>query len=103
MAELTILEGFDELTLVEEGVDLVIEADVGLPGRDGANGAGGFSQKLDQLSAASTWIFVHGKGAIPNVQVYLTSGERIIADVMSSSTSVTIVFATPTSGFIILT
>lgn len=76
----------------------VIVGPQGVPGPAGANNAIEFAQ----TAPAATWIIPHTFGRRPVVTVYTTAGEEVIADVSATSTSVSIVFAQPTSGSAIL-
>jgi hypothetical protein len=57
-----------------------------------------------QSSASAQWhITFPDLGRLPNVQIYLTSGEFIITDVLSTSTSVTVTFPSLTAGYAVIT
>jgi hypothetical protein len=60
------------------------------------------STRLNQASPAAAWIMPHNLGRVPIVQVFLTSGELVGADVIADATSITVTFAQPQSGFIII-
>lgn len=57
----------------------------------------------DQTVAAATWTISHTFGRRPNVAVYLDSGEEVDADVVSTSTQVTITLPAPMTGQAVLT
>lgn len=61
--------------------------------------------QIDVPAAAGTWTLQvpPALGRVPEVSVYLQSGEQVFADVVASATQVTVTFAAPTSGFVILT
>ena len=83
---------------------LPIAAIVGPPGATGAPGPvgpTGAPLRLD-ASLAATWILPHPLGRVPAAQVMLTSGESVIADVAATSTAVTVVFAAPRAGFVLV-
>jgi len=57
-----------------------------------------------QSSASAQWhITFPDLGRLPNVQIYLTSGEAILTDILSTSTSVTVTFPSPTAGYAVIT
>ncbi len=61
--------------------------------------AGGTPPLVHQQSIPlATWVIGHTLGRLPRVAVYLSSGEEIEADVVVSTTAVSITFATPTAG-----
>lgn len=97
---------------VKQIVDLLPERDKGRGGRQGATLIGqrgpagppgdGASIQINQISPASTWVLTHTLGRRPAVDVYLTSGERIMTDVFATDTQVTVIFATPQTGYVML-
>ena len=67
-----------------------------------AGGSAGYMHT--QSSAAAQWhITFPDLGRLPNVQIYLTTGEVILIDFVSTSTSVTITFPSPTAGYAVIT
>jgi len=50
---------------------------------------------------AATWILDHSLGRIPAVQVFIGSGEQVLADVDASATTITVTHASPQSGFVL--
>lgn len=57
-----------------------------------------------QAGAASTWgPIAHNLGRRPNVTVYDVSGNQIAPDIYASTTTVSLVFATPVAGTAVLT
>jgi len=73
----------------------------GIPGPPGETG--GNAQEHIQSTPAATWIITAvGFNRPPSVDVYV-SDERVITDIYSTSTQVTITFAVPTAGRAILT
>lgn len=72
---------------------------VPITGPQGPPGAPGAGFTHTQASPAATWIVTHNLGLQPGVSVQV-GGEQVIADVIYSSLNVvTIVFASPQSGF----
>lgn len=76
---------------------LPIAAIVGPPGPPGPAAA---PQRID-ASLAATWILTHALGRVPTVQVFLGSGEQVIADVTASTTTITVTHASPQQGFVL--
>jgi hypothetical protein len=76
---------------------LPVAAIVGPPGPAGASAV----TRYDVLSPAGTWTINHDLGRVPIVQPYLASGEQIIADIVASDTTITVIFGQPTAGFIL--
>jgi len=66
----------------------------GPPGEDGA------PLRLDAVLAA-TWILPHPFGRVPAVQVFLGSGEAVLADVEADESRITVTFSTPRQGFVL--
>lgn len=57
-----------------------------------------------QSSASAQWyITFPDLGRLPAVQIYLTSGEAILTDILSTSTSVTVTFPSATAGYAVIT
>lgn len=67
----------------------------------GPPGPAGGVLRLD-ASLAATWSLPHSLGRVPVVQVFLASGEAVIADVEADFSQITISHATPREGFVLL-
>lgn len=79
----------------------------GLVGETGATGPVGpagplAGEQFYQNVAMATWTMPHTLGRVPNVEVFLTGGERVLPDVVASITTVVATFASPTTGFAVL-
>ena len=74
---------------------------IGPPGAAGAQGPAGATVRFD-FTASATWIATHGLGRIPLVQVYLASGEAVLAEISATTTNITITHAVPQTGFALL-
>jgi len=70
-------------------------------GPAGPPGPFGAPLRLDAALAA-TWILPHPLGRVPVVQVYLAPGECVLADVAATATTVTVAFAAPRQGFVLV-
>lgn len=77
-----------------------IAAIVGPPGPAGPSGPGSAPTRIDAALAA-TWILPHTLGRTPMVEVFLASGEHVIADVTVNSTTITVSHASPQAGFVL--
>jgi hypothetical protein len=64
-------------------------------------GAGGATVTHTQSTPLATWTIPHTLGRLPLVSVYV-AGSEVLADIDATSSSVTITFATPTSGVAVL-
>ena len=73
----------------------------GPQGPQGPQGPTGAPQRID-ASLAATWILPHGFAREPMDQVFLGSGEQVIADVSATPTTVTVTHASPQSGFVLV-
>ena len=73
----------------------------GSPGPPGPVGQTGAPLRLD-ASLAATWILPHPLGRVPAAQVVLASGESVIADLFATPAAVTVVFAAPHAGFVLV-
>lgn len=62
----------------------------------------GASEVHAQIFAATTWYFTHNLGRLPVVEVYDLSGNVVMADVVSSTTDVTITFSNQQTGRVVL-
>jgi hypothetical protein len=99
-----------EIRVIENGKTIKLPAptsvvrvvDQGPQGIQGQAGIGGYSQRIDQATASANWILNHGKGSVPIVQVFLSSGEVIITDVVATATQINVVFAAPIAGFVVI-
>ena len=81
-----------------------VAAIVGPPGPIGPSGPigpQGASLRLDAPLAA-TWILPHPFGRVPAAQVVLASGESVIADLSATPAAITVVFAAPQAGFVLV-
>lgn len=77
--------------------------DVGIPGPPGPPGpAGTGSAKYSFNSPGATWTSSHPLGREPMVQVFLTGGDAVIADIYTSTTDFSVVFASPQTGYVLL-
>lgn len=77
---------------------LPIAAIVGPPGPQGPAGS---PLRIDAALAA-TWILAHPFGRPPMVQVFLNSGEQVIADVSANPSTITVTHANPQEGFVLV-
>lgn len=80
---------------------LPIAAVVGPPGARGPEGPVGAPLRLD-APLAGTWVLPHPLGRVPVAQVLLASGENVIADLVATPSAVTVVFAAPQEGFVLV-
>ena len=87
-----------EAQLVIESRPMVIEVGGGLT----VGGGGSSAAVLEQLSAAAFWSFVNPFGRLAAVAVYRLDGEEVGADVICTTTSVTVTFAQPFAGRLVL-
>ena len=67
----------------------------------GPVGPTGAPLRLD-ASLAATWILPHPLGRVPAAQVMLANGESVIADLSATPAAVTVVFAAPQQGFVLV-
>ena len=83
---------------------LPVAAIVGPPGEQGPAGPAGPTGAPLRLDAslAATWILPHPFGRVPAAQVVLASGESVIADMSATASAVTVVFAAPQQGFVLV-
>jgi hypothetical protein len=76
----------------------------GPQGLPGAAGSGGSTAVLyTQEAPAASWVIPHSFGRVPDVAVYLTTGEQIDPDIIATETNVTVTFPTATAGSAVLT
>ena len=73
----------------------------GPAGSQGPSGPTGAPLRLD-ASLAATWILPHPLGRVPAAQVMLANGESVIADLTATPAAVTVVFAAPQAGFVLV-
>ena len=83
---------------------LPVAAIVGPPGIQGPIGPVGPQGATLRLDAplAATWILPHPLGRVPAAQVVLANGESVIADLSATPSAVTVVFAAPQQGFVLV-
>ncbi len=84
--------------------ELPVAAIVGPPGPigpQGPQGPAGAPLRSDAALAA-TWILPHALARTPMVQVFLTTGEEVIADVAATATTITVTHASPQAGFVLI-
>ena len=73
-----------------------------IAGPQGPPGAAGSATVLTQSAPAGTWTFTNTYGRLVGVAVY-SGGELVVADVAVTLSNITVTWATPTSGFIVVT
>lgn len=92
-----------EVVTIGSPDSISVSVDVmGPQGPSGTSGSASNSTRIDQSTASSTWILSHTLGRIPTCQVYLTNGEIIFTDVICTSTTITVTFPSPVSGFVMI-
>jgi len=57
----------------------------------------------EQTSPSASWNITHPLNKIPNVDVYLSTGEQVITDISVTETSINVTFAQAQTGWIIAT
>lgn len=72
----------------------------GPAGPQGPAGSGSAPLRLD-ASLAASWVLAHPLGRVPTVQVYLATGEAVLADVSATSAQITVSFLAPQQGFVL--
>ncbi len=80
--------------------ELPIAAVVGPPGPQGLQGPTGTPLRID-AALAGTWILPHALARIPMVQVFIGTGEEVIADITATETTITVTHANPQAGFVL--
>ena len=82
---------------------LPIAAIVGPPGPQGLPGPQGPAATPVRIDAplASTWVLANPLGRAPTVQVFLASGEQVLADILADATHITVTFPSPQQGFVL--
>lgn len=74
---------------------------VGPPGPSGS-GSGGLPQQVYPISNAASFTANHGRSDQPDILLLLPSGEQVETDVYRAPGQVTIVFAQPFTGTLLL-
>jgi hypothetical protein len=96
------------VTVVQDGRQIIVtpavahRVTVAEAGTQGASGTGGGIEHI-QSTPSANWIIAHPLGRRPGVNIYLSSGEAVEADVSASLSSVSITFPSPVSGSAVLT
>lgn len=94
---------------IEEGTTIAIDApsssvleviDSGMQGATGASGAGGSPTRVD-FSSSGTWSHTHNLGRVPFVLAYLSDGRPLLADMTVTDFNLSVVHASPQSGFVL--
>jgi hypothetical protein len=83
-------------------VNLGIKGDKGDPGDLGPTGPVWTPTRIDVTAPSASWVLPHNLGRTPQVQVFLSGGELVIADVVSGPSTVSVAFASAQTGFVIL-
>ena len=74
---------------------------VSAAGPQGPAGSGSVHQ-YTQATPSASWVIVHNLGRAVSAEVFLNTGEEVITDVINTSTStLTINFASPQSGYVL--
>ena len=82
---------------------LPVAAIIGPPGPlgpQGPAGAGAAPLRLD-ASLSASWILSHPLGRVPTVQVYLSTGEAVLTDMLATTSQITVTFPSPQQGFVL--
>jgi hypothetical protein len=74
---------------------------IALPGPQGAPGVTPH-ETYTPSAPASTWTYAHSLGRIPQVSIWI-DGRKVDADIDASATTVTVTFAVPATGILLLT
>lgn len=94
----------DDITVDVTSTPVTVE--VGQSGPQGPPGPAGTTGSFEytQSTPLATWtIPIPGTfSRRPNITLYLSSGESVIADVSSTTTTATVTFASPVSGSAVL-
>ena len=100
-------------TATQEALDTKASKDVATVSTDGLMAAsdkvklnslltpGKFEPVRFDAPLSATWIIPHGLGRIPMVQIYLSSGELVMTDVVATQTTITVTFNQPVQGFVL--
>lgn len=91
----------------------VVEVNIGQTGPRGPEGPEGppgpagppgeaVSLRFDIETPSGAWIIAHNLGRAPSAQVFLASGELVVADVLSDPANLFVSFAEPQAGYVIL-
>ena len=89
--------------VVEASASAVVRVlSAGTQGPQGVAGANGAQPVRIDASLGATWILPHTLGRVPLVQVFLTPGELVIADVSADANQITVTHASPRSGFVMI-
>lgn len=83
------------IAALERGSLHPVAAVIGPPGP-----LGGAPLRID-ASLAATWTLPHDLGRVPTVQVFLGTGEAVLADVTAGETQITVTFPSPQQGFVL--
>lgn len=91
------------LSALTRDPSLPVAAIVGPPGPAGPQGPAGAGSAPLRINAslAATWVLAHALGRVPTVQVYLNSGEAILADIVATTAQITVTFSSPQQGFVL--
>lgn len=81
------------------GAVVVEMAAQGRPGPQGPPGVA-LAYRYDQTAPSASWVIAHGLGRAPLVDVFLANGEQVEADVTATATTISVVFAAATTGFV---
>jgi hypothetical protein len=88
------------ISAIPVSMPMSLNASVALPVMSG----GGAGYMHTQGTPAAQWHVTFPElGRLPSVQIYLTSGENILTDIVSTSTSVTVTFPSATAGYAVIT
>ncbi|MFT4027337.1 MAG: hypothetical protein QM676_11120 [Novosphingobium sp.] len=82
---------------LERGAVLPVAAVIGPPGPPGP---AALPVRIE-ASLAATWTLPHALGRMPTVQVFLTGGEAVLADVTADHEQITVAFSSPRQGFVL--
>lgn len=89
-----------------EVVEVLVVGPMGPQGPPGAPGGAGVGIEYPITTPSASWsvvVPVFFGGRRPNVQVYLADGSVALADVFSDASNVNVTFASPTTGWVVLT
>jgi len=89
------------LTALPVTLSAPMSAEVAMP----TGGVEGWGAMHTQDTPAASWhiLVPPAFGRLPNVQIYLTTGEPVIVDFTATLTDVYVTFPNPTAGYAVLT
>lgn len=101
--DIIVIEPLPEQVEVIDTKTDIITVSTGEIGPQGPPGPPGSGFVVEQPTLAGSWVIPNPIGRVPSVAAYDENGQQVFPDVYASLSTITLVFAHPTKGAVVIT